>query len=198
VAPLLKTRHFFSLASRNIGYAPRRPSRNVDYAAVLRLGEQWEHGRVRQQCRPCSNIAGGCPLLPTTLGPVFKSLQAKWPLAVPLVNSTVDCATDTTGVCISQDGWGANNLAVLPAYPVPIYGTATLSQSAPIDQFRWSFKFDHNFSSKDRLSATYLLENVHASLNFGGGDNAFSPPLEIPTGRKRWASLGPTRFRQPF
>jgi hypothetical protein len=131
---------------------------------------------------PCSNIVGGCPLLPTTLGPVFKSLQAKWPLAVPLVNSTdTSCTTATPGPnCFSQDGWGANDLGILGAYPVPIYGTATLSQSAPIDQFRWSFKFDHNFSSKDRLSATYLLENVHASLNFGGGDNAFSPPLDNP------------------
>lgn len=41
-------------------------------------------------------------------------------------------------------------------------------------------KFDHNFSSKDRLSGTYLLENVHASLNFGGGDNPFSPGEDNP------------------
>src|SRR5258708_18677741 len=130
---------------------------------------------------PCSGIVGGCPNLPTTLGPVFKSLQAKWPLAVPLVNSTVDCSvTPTPNECISQDGWGNGDLGVLPAYPVPIYGQANESQSAPIDQYRWSLKFDHNFSSKDRLSGTYLLENVHATLNFGGGDNPFSPPLDNP------------------
>src|SRR6266852_1797789 len=70
---------------------------------------------------PCSGIVGGCPQLPTTLGTVFKSLQAKWPLAVPLVNSTVDCTvTPTPNECISQYGWCNGELGVLPAYPVPI------------------------------------------------------------------------------
>lgn len=52
---------------------------------------------------------GGCGI-PTTLGPVFKSLQAKWPLAVPLVNSSVTCTPGEASPnpdCISQDPYGA-------------------------------------------------------------------------------------------
>jgi hypothetical protein len=131
---------------------------------------------------PCVDL-GGCPLLPTSLGPVFKSLRAKWPLAVPLVNSNVTCAPfDGTTItpCTSQDGWGQQGAGIIGNYPVPIYGQATESQVAPLDQYRFSIKFDQNFGSKDRLSATYLLENVHTSLNFGGGDNPFSPPLDNP------------------
>src|ERR1700704_3380474 len=37
----------------------------------------------------CTSSTDGCALVPTTLGPVFKSLQTKWPNAVPLVNSSV-------------------------------------------------------------------------------------------------------------
>jgi len=45
---------------------------------------------------PCNGIAGGCPLLPTTVGPIFQAQLQKFPQAVPIVNSTVDCAAQTT------------------------------------------------------------------------------------------------------
>ncbi|HLX83966.1 MAG TPA: TonB-dependent receptor [Terriglobales bacterium] len=146
---------------------------------------------------PCNTIAGGCPLLPTTLGPVFSSLLQKFPLAVPLVNSTVDCSsTPTPSVCFSDDAYGNNFAGILPAYPVPIYGAATESQSAPLNQYRFSVKLDHNFSSKDRLGVTYLFENVNATLNFGGGDDPFSPPLDNPN-RAQTLSVGWTHTISP-
>ena len=45
----------------------------------------------------------GCVLrlarTPTTIGSVFNSHRQKCPLAFPLVNSKINCATDTTGAC---------------------------------------------------------------------------------------------------
>ncbi len=149
---------------------------------------------------PCNTVAGGCPLLPTTLGPVFSSLIAQFPLAVPLVNSTNDC-TVNPGPCTSFDAYGLNFAGVLPTYPVPIYGTATESQSTPLNQYRFSVKVDHQIGSKDRLGGTYLFENVNETENFGGGDDPFSPPLDNPnraqTAGITWThTLSPTALNQ--
>jgi hypothetical protein len=198
--PIIKDKTFFYTSVEEHRY---RVSTPVSGQSITQQFYDWvDSGQmatwVNQQ--PLCTSLGGCPLLPTTLGPVFKSLRAKWPLAVPLVNSSVTCTPgdpNADSSCFSQDPWGA----ALGAYPVPIYGTATESQSAPIDQLRWSFKFDHTFSSKDRLSATYLFENVHATLNLGGGDNAFSPPLDNPNRAQTlgiaWThTLSPTALNQ--
>ena len=126
---------------------------------------------------PCNTVVGGCNL-PTNLGPIFKSLQQKFPLSVPLVNSSVVCPSADPR-CQSFDAYGANAAGVLAPYPVPLFDNTTLSQSSPLDQYRWSLKFDHNFSGIDRLSATYLLENVHASLNFGE-NGGFSAGVDNP------------------
>lgn len=161
---------------------------------------------------PCNTVVGGCPLLPTTVGPVFQSLLQKWPLAMPLVNSTADCtnASDAAQFCTSQDGWGANAGGVLngtvnganASYPVPIYGVATESAVDPLDQYRLSVKFDHNFSSNDRLGVTYLLENVHTTSNFSGASaTSFGVPLENPnraqTAGVAWThTISPTALNQ--
>lgn len=127
---------------------------------------------------PCSNN-GGCPNLPTQLGTNFKALQAKFPLAVPLVNSSINCLTTTNPACFSSDAYGSNFFGVLPEFPVPLTDTTTLEQNTPINQFRFSVKMDHNFNANDRLSGTYLLENVTSDLNFGA-NSAFSGPEHNP------------------
>ena len=130
---------------------------------------------------PCVEF-GGCPLLPTTVGPVFQSLITKWPAAVPLVDSpNVDCTDpQQNGVCQSFDAWGGNGAGILPTYPVPIYGTATQSQITPLDQYRFSVKLDQNLSTNDRLSGTYLFEDVKTTSNFAGSDTTFGVPLDNP------------------
>jgi hypothetical protein len=121
---------------------------------------------------PCN---GACTLLPTTLGPAFKALQAKFPLAVPLVNSSINCAIPNTAAnCQSFDAYGLNGAGLLPQYPVPLFDNITQEQSAPLNQFRFSVKLDHTLTPNDRLSVTYLFENVTTTLNFGAGDNSFS------------------------
>jgi Carboxypeptidase regulatory-like domain/TonB dependent receptor len=152
--------------------------------------------------QPCASIVGGCPLLPTSQGPIFTAELAKFPKAMPIVSSSYTCLTPgqvqaVPDPCSSFDAWGDNFAGFLGDYPVPIFGTATQSQVTPTDQYRLSVKFDHNFSSNDRLGVTYLLENVHASSNFGGGSGLFGVPLDNPnraqTAGVSWAhTLSPT------
>jgi hypothetical protein len=140
------------------------------------LGANRRNGRIPQD--------GGCDI-PTTLGPIFSAELAKYPKAMPIVSSDFVCPVfnGTPDPCTSFDGWGFNGFGAgspIGDYPVPIFGTATQSAVTPLDQYRLSIKFDHNFSSKDRLSGTYLLENVHTTSNFGGGSGTFGVPLENP------------------
>jgi hypothetical protein len=139
---------------------------------------------------PCNTIAGGCAI-PTTSGPIFNQLLTKWPLALPLVNSTETCTagpfTGTATNCTSFDAYGLNGPGILGApdvlgnYPVPIYGIATESAITPLNQYRFSVKLDHNLSANDRLSGTYLLENVHDTSNFtGNSGTTFGVPLDNP------------------
>src|SRR5713101_4627050 len=151
---------------------------------------------------PCNARVGGCPLLPTTVGPVFQSLLQKWPQALPIVNSSFTCAGAVApDPCTSFDAWGDNLTGIIGDYPVPIFGTATESDITPLDQYRLSIKFDHNFSSKDRLSATYLLENVHFSSNLDGSATSFGVPLDNPNRAQTlgvaWThTLSPTALNQ--
>jgi len=126
---------------------------------------------------PCNGLCTQPEL--TTLGPIFKSLQSKFPQAVPLVDSSIDCSTNP-GPCTSFDAWGQNLVGALGPYPVPIYDQVTEERSTPLNQFRMSVKVDHNFSAKDRLSGTFLLEDVKAKDNLGGGDGTVGVPLDNP------------------
>jgi Carboxypeptidase regulatory-like domain len=130
--------------------------------------------------------SGACVNLPTSEGPIFNKERLKFPKAMPIVNSTFVCPPtfdpNNPDPCSSFDAYGlGNGNLFLGDYPVPIFATATQSNSQPLDQYRLSVKFDHNLSSSDRLSATYLLENVHASATFGGGSSSvFGVPFENP------------------
>jgi hypothetical protein len=141
---------------------------------------------------------GACTNLPTQVGPIFKSLAAKWPQATPFVNSNANCADPATAaaVCTSFDAFGNNFLGLMPAYPVPIYGTDTQSSVTPINQFRLSVKFDQNVGSKDRLGVTYLLENTHTSCNFCGSDTTFGVPQDNPN-RAQTAGVSWTHTLSP-
>jgi hypothetical protein len=133
---------------------------------------------------PCVDLVGGCPLLPTSQGPVFTKELQKYPKAMPIVNSSIVCPPtfdpNNPDPCTSFDAWGQNFAGVIGDYPVPVLDQVTESQSTPLDQYRMSLKVDHNFGSKDRLGATYLLENVQASSNLAGGSGTFGVPFVNP------------------
>jgi hypothetical protein len=133
----------------------------------------------------CQN-AGGCPLLPTTVGPLFSQMLAKWPLGLPLVNSTQDCVANPNVLCSSFDAYGLNAgifgaAPEIGTYPVPIYANVSEENVTPFNQLRFSIKMDHNFSSSDRLTGTYLLENLPFTSNFNGASATnFGVPLSNP------------------
>ncbi|HWZ81893.1 MAG TPA: TonB-dependent receptor [Terriglobales bacterium] len=185
--PIFKDKTFFYAAFEDHRFRTSSPS------SALSITKQFydfvNSGQLATYVNslPICTSVGGCPLLPTTLGPVFQSLIQKWPQAVPLVDSNEVCTPfdPTVGPtnCTSQDGWGFNGLGnntALGNYPVPIYGQATLSQITPLDQYRFSVKLDHNFSATDRLSGSYLFEDVKTTSNFGGSDTTFGVPLDNP------------------
>jgi hypothetical protein len=131
-----------------------------------------------------------------TVGPIFNQLLAKWPLAMPLVNSNIDCSTDTTGACLGQ---GAYTFGF--PYPVPVYANATESSITPTDQNRFSIKFDHKLTDKDQFSATLLGEFVTFDCNFCGSDTTFGVPEHNPnqawTGGLSWThTVSPTVLNQ--
>jgi hypothetical protein len=117
---------------------------------------------------------GGCPDLPTTVGPVFQDLLGRFPQAMPLVNSTVDCASDTTGACIGREPTQLDSpiqFQFMERQPKP---------SSPLDQYRFSVKFDHRISDKDQLSVSYLFEDTKTNNNLQGADTTFGGPLDNP------------------
>ena len=149
---------------------------------------------------PCNTVAGGCPLVPKQLGPLFKSLQAKFPLSVPLVNSPIDCTgAPQPANCFSFDAYGLNNPFGAPTlvapFPVPLFDNFTQEQSLPLNQFRLSTKVDHNFSANDRVSGTYLLENTVADETFGAA-GGFSAPQHNPN-RAQTAGINWTHTFSP-
>jgi hypothetical protein len=122
-----------------------------------------------------TNLCGGPCAVPTTAGAVFNQLHAKWPQAVPLVNSNINCATDVTGACVGEGPYSAGL-----AYPVPIYDSATQALSTPINQYRFSIKLDHKLSNNDQLNGVYLFEDTKFSCNFCGSDTTFGVPEDNP------------------
>jgi Carboxypeptidase regulatory-like domain len=135
----------------------------------------------------------------STVGPIFKSQIQKFPLAMPLVNSTItqaQCAAQFAangtsnctgeGVYTGQAIFGFGNKI---NYPVPLYDQATESFVNPVNQYRVSVKFDHKLSAKDQLNAVYLLENVVDTDNFGLGAATFGVPTNNPN---RAQTLGVT------
>jgi hypothetical protein len=128
----------------------------------------------------------------STVGPIFKSQLAKFPLAMPLVNSTItaaDCAAQRAanpnafsncsgqGIYTGQSIFG---LAKKIVYPVPIFDNATEALVSPLNQYRVSLKFDHKFSTNDQVNGVYLLEDVKSSCNFCGSDTTFGVPEDNP------------------
>ncbi len=129
-----------------------------------------------------TNVCGGsCGFTNSvTTGAAFNAQRAKYPLAFPLVNSKINCATDTTGACFTQNFPITAALGLSEQYPVPIYDTATESQVTPINQARFSIKVDHKIGANDQINGVYLFENVDFNCNFCGSDTTFGVPETNP------------------
>jgi hypothetical protein len=104
----------------------------------------------------------------TALGPVYSAMLAKQGL--PLCGAT-NCTN------VTQVAQGAYTAGIY--YPVPIYGTITVSQPEILNQMRYTTKFDHRLGSKDQLSAAFLYDNADTTVPYGGGANVFGPAEDV-------------------
>src|ERR1700676_1762059 len=117
----------------------------------------------------------------STVGPIFKSQLAKFPLAMPLVDCSVSCTSPSFVGQGPYTGQAIFGFALPITYPVPEYAQATESLVNPINQYRFSLKVDHKFSQNDQFNGVYLLENVDFKDNFGlGGTGVFGTPTANP------------------
>jgi hypothetical protein len=101
-----------------------------------------------------------------TQGATFQALKGKFPY--PVANAP-DCASG--GDCVSRGLYTAGLV-----YPVPIYSTINLSVPQPLNELRWSVKFDHRLGEKDQISATYLFQDALTRFPLGGGNSTIGPP----------------------
>jgi hypothetical protein len=152
---------------------------------------------------------GSCPGAfsgSSTVGPIFQSQLQKYPLAMPIVNSTItaaDCAAQLaatgTSNCSGQGiytGQAIFGLAQPIVYPVPLYDSVTQLNNQPLNQYRVSVKFDQKITNNDLLNFTYLLDNVLSTDSFGLGDATFGVPDYNP-GRAQTAGLTFTHTFSP-
>ena len=151
-----------------------------------------------------------------TTGAVFNALTSAEP--IPFCGAT-NCTNTTnlaqglwTGgiaqnevLCPQQNCPGItpanpNGIAGGFQYPVPIYGTMSVSQPDDVNQARYTVKFDHKLNSKNQLNVAYLYDNVDTTLAYGG--NADFGPTLFNHGRAQnagvtWAyTISPTILNQ--
>jgi len=158
-------------------------SANGGYSGVCRTGT----ATAGNNGTPCPGVFAAT----STIGPLFQGQITAFPLAMPLVNaSAVTCPIPTPTVQANPSCLGEGPYTGAINYPVPIFATATLENPTPLNQLRWSVKFDHSLTTNDRLDATYLYENVTTSSPFFGGSiTTFGVPLVNPN---RAQTLGVT------
>lgn len=98
-----------------------------------------------------------------TLGAVFQKLYAAEKHNFPYATSNFSSA---------GQGWYSGGSV---DYPVNIYGIATLSQGSSTNQERGSLHFDQKFSDQNSFAATYLIDRLDNTQQYGGGGNTFGP-----------------------
>jgi hypothetical protein len=173
--PIVKDKTFFFLTAE--AHRLRQSSPISATSMTQQFYDFVNTGQFASYIQANTGCGSGCAV-PTTVGPIFQSELQKFPLAMPLVNSKITCplpaGTTDNPNCYSESLFygGATVTAGLP-YPVPVYDTATEQAVTPIDQYRFSVKFDHRLTSNDQLNAVYLFEDTHFQCNFCNNDTGF-------------------------
>jgi hypothetical protein len=118
--------------------------------------------------------AAPCPgafNLSRTLGPMAADLYDTYGLPVP----TADLSNAAAGLYTGEAGI---------TYPVNSFGTAFGRDTTSRNQNRMSHKLDFNLSDKDRISGTWLFDDLDSSGSFGG--DFFNPAFPF---------VNPSRFQ---
>ena len=74
-------------------------------------------------------------------------------------------------------GLPPNVAPVAIQYPVPVYAQISVGQSAPLNQARYTAKFDQKLGAKDQLNVAYLYDNADTNTALAGGNNVLGPSL---------------------
>jgi len=128
-------------------------------------------------------IGAACPgafANEATLGPIAANLFATQPQALCAPGAS-NCKiapnlgpTDCGGFC-NVLGGGLYSGGLI--YPVPVFGTVTEGQSAPLNQARYTAKIDHKLGNNDSFNGAYLYDNGDSTTQWAGGDSTFGPDL---------------------
>jgi len=113
----------------------------------------------------CGGACPGAFSRSRTVGPLFKKLAAAtFPGGIPFATSQ-----------FSNVGAGLFTEGIV--YPVPVYGQVSVTTQTIFDQYRVSSKVDHTFSTSDRLSGSFLIENPDTTNTIIGGDGTVGTPI---------------------
>ena len=118
----------------------------------------------------------------STLGPNFAKLQSTQPFPLAkgggcLASTDPNFRNSAVNPCASQGVFAG---AVGVVYPVPEFGTVSLSDPTTFFQHRASFKSDYKISNTDSLTGTFNYTNQKSVDQFGGGDSTIGPAIENP------------------
>jgi hypothetical protein len=102
-----------------------------------------------------------------TLGANFLALQGAHPLPLATSNLSNVAAGLFTG-----------DPAIV--YPVPVYGDVTVINNSFLNASRFTAKVDHIMSTRNRFTATFLLEDSDTGDTHGGGDTTIGPAFLSP------------------
>jgi Carboxypeptidase regulatory-like domain len=140
---------------------------------------------VQDTGAPCP---GAFPLS-GTLGPIFSALSSNPAMNYKTV-SGISCAT-SPAACLGRGLYTAGL-----TYPVPVYGTLTVSEPTSQNEARWSLKFDHRLGQNDQFSGLYLFQDSTNTTKFFNGFNTIGPD-SIQDGRGQNVALSWTHTFSP-
>ncbi len=99
------------------------------------------------------------------LGPIFTALRASQPFPLATSNFSNRAAGLLTDGLI---------------YPVPVYGTVTVTDKSFTNVNRYTVKADHVMNDSNRFTATFLFEDSPTGDTSGGADTTIGPPFTSP------------------
>jgi hypothetical protein len=113
-----------------------------------------------------------------TLGPVYQKMAAANPLPLCTLGQG-NCVYSAPGGTsyAGENIWTGQGLGPTIIYPQPLYAQITVPQSSPLNQMRYSTKFDQKVGGKDQLNVAYLYDNADSTTSYAGGDNPLGPSL---------------------
>jgi hypothetical protein len=180
--PIVKDKTFFYFTVESHRLRTANPLKGTtmtsDFVNFVKSG-QFETFMETDPAGICvQNLGGPCPgyfAADATTGPIYNKMAAANPL--PLCTLGQANCDPSTFSYTSQNVWSGQAYGAPITYPVPLFASITVPQSAPLNQMRYSTKFDQKIGSKDQLNVAFLYDNADTTVAFAGGDGVIGPSL---------------------